>query len=165
MSYSVITSPSGALLQDISGIIYRSTNVNLIPRYDSTYQLRNSIGKVVADNFYPYVKPIGYETPRPYFTRDAANNVYVTKEQYASGLLKVGKIVNNYLIDLNFTIPNNTYPKYTMTGLAFDSNGFLYITTTSNVDAQFPNSTSKIYKVNLTLPPSTAVTLFANWSI
>ncbi len=101
MSYSVITDPSGALLQDISSVIYRSTNVNLIPEYNKTYQLRNSVGKVVADNFYPYVKPVTFQTPRPYFTRDASDNVYVTKES-SGNLLKVGKIVNNNLIDLNF---------------------------------------------------------------
>jgi DNA-binding beta-propeller fold protein YncE len=162
MSYSVITDPSGALLQDIDNISYRSTYANLIPRYDSTYQLRNSVGKVVADNFYPYVLPMIYETERPYFTRDADDNVYVTKEQYATRILKVGKIVNNNLIDLNFTIPNDRSKPVYMSGLAFDSNGFLYVTTTSVRDAQFSNtnSTSQIYKVNINLPPATAVTIF-----
>ena len=50
MSDIVITDPSGALLQNINYINYRNTSVDLIPVYNKTYQLRNSVGKVVADS-------------------------------------------------------------------------------------------------------------------
>ena len=159
MSYNVIVDPSGALLPDIDNIRYRSTNINFITEYDSIYQLRNSVGKVVADNFYPYVNPIAFQTPRPYFARDASNNVYVTKET-SNNILKVGKIVDNNLVDLNFTIPGGTtLNPYTMSGLAIDSSGFLYVTTTSYISTAYPNNSSQIYKVNIAVP-SPVVTIF-----
>ena len=123
MSYKVVTDPSGALLQDISGIIYTNYDVSYIALYNKTYELRNSVGKVVADKFYYYTSTESFETPLPYLARDASNNIYVQKN------LSVAKIVNNVLVDLNFTLSVDF--EYIM-GIAFDPSGFLYITTSTN---------------------------------
>ena len=144
ISYNVITDPSGALLQDISGIVYTNYDVNYIPNYIKTYQLRNSVGKVVADNFYPFTSPTPFVTPRPYLARDASNNVYVTKQASGNFTNKVAKIVNNALVDLNFTI-NEAISASFIQGIAFDSSGILYITTSGNEASGF----SRIVKVEI----------------
>ena len=93
VSYNVVTDPIGVLLQDISGIVYTNYDVAYIPVYSETYQLRNSVGKVVADNMYPYVSPTGFLNPHPYLAHDSSNNIYVTKSN------TVAKIINNVLVD------------------------------------------------------------------
>ena len=144
MSYNVTTTPSGALLQDISSLTYTNSDVNYIPNYIKTYQLRNSVGKVVADNFYPFTSPTPFETPRPYLARDASNNVYVTKQTSGNFTNKVAKIVNDALVDLNFTI-NEAISARFVQGIAFDSTGILYITTSGNEASGF----SRIVKVEI----------------
>jgi len=144
VSYNVITDPSGALLQDISGIVYTNYDVNYIPNYIKTYQLRNSVGKVVADNFYPFTSPTPFVTLHPYLARDASNNVYVTKQDLGLGFNKVAKIVNNVLVDLNFTIDANISAQF-IQGIAFDSSGILYITTSGDQASGY----SRIVKVEI----------------
>ncbi len=146
MSYSVITDPSGALLQDISGIIYTNYNVDYIPKYYNTYQLRNSVGKVVADNFYQFKSPISYNTNLPYLARDSFNNVYITKQSNVSGFNTVAKIVNNTIVDLTFTLTINLSAPY-INGIAFDSSGVLYITTSDQ--GQYGASYSRIFRVEV----------------
>lgn len=153
MSYSVITDPSGALLQDIDEIIYKNTSAALIPVYDETYQLRDSVGNVVADNFYPYISPSSFTTIHPYLTKDASNNIYVTLNGGINSNA-VAVIVNNNTIRLEFVLPTTIgspilYPR----GIAFDSTGVLYITASNNIVSLPPSSsvsvlTSKIYKVS-----------------
>ena len=144
MSYNVLTDPSGALLQDISGIVYTNYNVNYIPDYNKTYQLRNSVGKVVADNFYPFISPTAYTTPHPYLAHDTSNNIYITKQATTQGFNTVAKIVNNTLVDLNFTL-SLIVSAPCINGITFDSSGALYITTSENT----PNGFSRIFKVEL----------------
>jgi DNA-binding beta-propeller fold protein YncE len=146
MSYKVITDPGGALLQDISSLTYTNYDVNYIPNYNKTYQLRNSVGKVVADNFYPFTCPTSFITPHPYLARDASNNVYVTKQTISliGGLNTVAKIVNNVLVDLNFTLSPFTTAQF-IQGIAFDSSGILYITTSGDQASGF----SRITKVQI----------------
>jgi sugar lactone lactonase YvrE len=144
VSYNVITDPSGALLQDISGIVYTNYDVNYIPNYIKTYQLRNSVGKVVADNFYPFTSPTPLVTRHPYLARDASNNVYVTKQASGNFANKVAKIVNNALVDLNFTIDEAISARF-IQGIAFDSSGILYITTSGDQASDF----SRIVKVEI----------------
>ena len=115
MSYSVVTNPSGTLLQDISDIVYTNYDVNYIPVYTQTYQLRNSVGKDVADNMYPYVAPTEYIATSPYLARDTSNNIYTADPTYG-----VSKIVNNNLVGVGSVIP--------AFGIAFDSSGILYAT-------------------------------------
>ncbi len=163
MSYSVTIDPSGALLPDIDYINYRNTSVALIPEYNKTYQLRNSVGKVVADNFYPFIPPSTFSTPNPYLTRDASNNIYVTKTDGATANSNtVAVLVNNTFVNLDFTIPNNAFAYYPR-GIAFDSNGILYITTSLSRDVNYPISlmyeTSIVYKVNITTQ-STIISIF-----
>ena len=150
----VITDPSGALLQDINYINYRNTSVDLIPEYNKTYQLRNSVGKVVADNFYPFIPPSTFSTSNPYLTRDASNNIYVTKtDGDTANSSTVAVLINNTFVNLNFTIPNNAFSYYPR-GIAFDSSGILYITTSLSRDANYPISliynSSIVYKVKFT---------------
>ena len=144
MSYKVITDPSGALLQDISSLTYTNYDVNYIPNYIKTYQLRNSVGKVVANNFYPFVSPTAYTTPHPYLAHDASNNVYITKQSTTLGFNTVAKIVNNALVDLNFTL-SLIVSAPCINGITFDSSGALYITTSSNTSSGY----SRIFKVEL----------------
>lgn len=166
MSYNVITDPSGALLQDINAIIYKNTSVAFIPAYDETYQLRNSVGKVVADIFFPFVISSEFKTPQPYLARDASNNIYVTKSGgYLAGdsaTKSVAKLVGNAFIDLNFIIPIDPllgafFPR----GIAFDSSGILYITTSTQYTPPFtsPIIHSKVFKVKFT-DTTTDITLF-----
>ena len=75
MSYSVVTDPSGALLPDINKIMYRNSSVDFTPVYTNTYQLRNNVGEVVADNFYPFISPVSFNSRKGYLTRDASNNI------------------------------------------------------------------------------------------
>ena len=154
MSYSVATDPSGALLQDINEIMYRNTSVDLIPVYTHTYQLRNSVGKVVADDFYPFKSPVNYESVDSYLTRDAANNIYATTLFSDNAVLK---LVNNNMVSLNIAIPFSIFGGlYIPRGIAFDSSGILYITLSLNIT--FPPIiypfvvpvTSKVYKVKFT---------------
>jgi DNA-binding beta-propeller fold protein YncE len=148
MSYKVLTDPSGALLQDISGIIYRNYDVNYIPLYNKTYQLRNSVGKVVADNFNYYNSADSFSTPFPYLARDASNNIYVPQNNTSFSGNSVAKIVNNQLVDLNITL--NSPGGLSIQGMAFDSNGFLYITSSYTEGVTPPNTKySIIYKVEI----------------
>ena len=154
MSDIVITDPSGALLQNINYINYRNTSVDLIPVYNKTYQLRNSVGKVVADNFYPFKPPSTFSTPNPYLARDASNNIYVTKiDGTSTNSGTVAVLINNTFVNLDFTIPNNAFSYYPR-GIAFDSSGILYITTSLSRDANYPISlvyeSSIVYKVKFT---------------
>jgi DNA-binding beta-propeller fold protein YncE len=154
MSDIVITDPSGAILQNIGYINYRNTSVDLIPVYNKTYQIRNSVGKVVADNFYPFKPPSTFSTPNPYLARDASNNIYVTKIDGTTGNSgTVAILINNTFVNLDFTIPNNAFSYYPR-GIAFDSSGILYITTSLSRDANYPISliyeTSIVYKVKFT---------------
>jgi sugar lactone lactonase YvrE len=151
MSYSVITDPSGALLQDINEIMYRNTSVDLIPVYTHTYQLRDSVGNVVADNFYPFNSPVRYESIDSYLTRDASNNIYATT---GSANDAVVKLVNNNMVSLNIALPSSGFLGIILPrGIAFDSSGILYITLSSNItfpDFTYPYVvpvTSKVYKV------------------
>jgi len=143
MSYKVITDPSGALLEDISGIIYTNYDVSYIPAYSHTYQLRNSVGKIVANNMDPFSSPTSFGTQLPYLAHDATNNVYVTKQNNAFNSNTVAKIVNNQLVDLNFTL-GYTSELY-INGIAFDSSGGLYITTSNHGDAGLYSS--RIFRV------------------
>jgi DNA-binding beta-propeller fold protein YncE len=165
MSYNVITDPSGALLPDINYINYRNTSIALIPEYDKTYQLRNSVGKVVADNFYPFIPPSTFSTPNPYLTRDASNNIYVTKiDGSTANSSTVAVLVNNTFVNLDFTIPNSAFTYYPR-GIAFDSSGVLYITTSLSRDEDYPISsiyeTSIVYKVKFT----TQTTIISTFNI
>jgi DNA-binding beta-propeller fold protein YncE len=165
MSSSVKTDPSGALLPDINYINYRNTSVDLIPVYDKTYQLRNSVGKVVADNFYPFIPPSTFSTSNPYLTRDASNNIYVTKiDGNAANNSTVAVLVNNTFVNLNFTIPNNAFTYYPR-GIAFDASGILYITTSLSRDSNYPITlnyeTSIVYKVKFT----TQTTIISTFNI
>ena len=106
VSYNVITDPVGALLPDINELFYRNSSVDLIPVYTHTYQLRNSVGKVVADNMYPFKSPVAY-TPLnsvPYLARDASNNIYTTTGQPFSSA--VFKLVNSAFLALDIIICN-----------------------------------------------------------
>jgi len=167
VSYNVITDPSGALLPDINEIFYRNSSVDLIPVYTHTYQLRNNVGKVVADNMYPFKSPVAY-TPRgsvPYLTRDASNNIYTTTGS-ATGSA-VFKLVNNAFVALDIIIPNTFFsiPQLLPRGIAFDSSGILYISA-SGTDVFPPVSYpyispvySKVFKVKFT-DTSTTLTEF-----
>jgi len=148
MSYKVVTDPSGALLQDISGIIYTNYDVSCIPLYNKTYQLRNSVGKVVADNFYYYNSASSFSAPFPYLARDASNNIYVPKNNTSFSNNSVAEIINNTLVDLNITLDSPI--GHAIQGMAFDSNGFLYIAS-SYAEGVTPNNTkySIIYKVEI----------------
>jgi streptogramin lyase len=166
MSYSVITDPSGALLPDINEIFYRNSSVDFIPVYTHTYQLRNSVGKVVADNMYPFKSPVAFTPRYPYLARDALNNIYTTTGNFIGGSA-VLKLVNNAFIALDIVIPNTIFslPKLSPRGIAFDSSGVLYITASGNTT--FPSPTypyvspvsSKVYKVKFT-DTSTTLTEF-----
>jgi DNA-binding beta-propeller fold protein YncE len=145
MSYNVITDPSGALLQDISGIIYTNYNVDYIPKYFFTYQLRNSVGKVVADNMYPFKSPTSYNTNLPYLARDSSNNIYVTKQSNVLGFNTVAKIVNNSLVDLNFTLSLLSAPY--INGIGVDLSGVLYMTTSNQ--GQDGISYSRIFRIEV----------------
>lgn len=165
VSYNVITDPSGALLQDIDKIMYRNTSVNLIPVYTYTYQLRDSVGNVVADNFYPFKSPVAY-TPRfPYLARDASNNIYTTTGSSLGSA--VFKLVNSAFVALDIIIPNTffSFPQLSPRGIAFDSSGVLYITASGT--GNFPEPAypyispvySKVFKVIFT-DTSTTLTQF-----
>jgi DNA-binding beta-propeller fold protein YncE len=119
MSYSVITDPSGALLPDINNITYRNYNLDLSPTYDYTYQLRNSVGKVVANEFYPFSFPISttLSSVTLYLTRDASNIIYGANYDIAPYYVK---IVNSNLISANV-------PSYVRGASgAFDPSGVFY---------------------------------------
>ena len=119
MSYSVITDPSGVLLPDINKIIYRNAELDLSPTYDLTYQLRNSIGEVVANEFYPFSFPISttLSSVTLYLTRDASNTIYGANYDIAPYYVK---IVNSNLITANV-------PSYVRGASgAFDSSGIFY---------------------------------------
>ena len=119
MSYSVITDPSGVLLPDINKIIYRNADLDLSPTYDYTYQLRNSIGEVVADEFYPFSFPISttLSSVTLYLTRDASNTIYGANYDIAPYYVK---IVNSNLISANV-------PSYVRGASgAFDPSGVFY---------------------------------------
>jgi len=167
VSYNVITDPSGALLPDINEIFYRNSSVDLVPVYTHTYQLRNSVGEVVADNMYPFKSPVAY-TPRnsvPYLARDASNNIYTTTGNATSSA--VFKLVNNVLVALDIIIPNTffSFPQLLPRGIAFDSSGILYITASGIASFPLPAYPyispvySKVFKVKFT-DTSTTLTEF-----
>ena len=167
VSYNVITDPVGALLPDINELFYRNSSVDLIPVYTHTYQLRNSVGKVVADNMYPFKSPVAY-TPLnsvPYLARDASNNIYTTTGQPFS--TAVFKLVNNAFVALDIIIPNTffSFPSLRPRGIAFDSSGILYISTSGTGDFPLPAYPyispvySKVFKVKFT-DTSTTLTEF-----
>jgi len=135
--------------------------------YTHTYQLRNSVGKVVADNMYPFKSPVAY-TPLdsvPYLARDASNNIYTTTGQAFS--TAVFKLVNNAFVALDIIIPNTffSFPSLRPRGIAFDSSGILYISTSGTGDFPLPAYPyispvySKVFKVKFT-DTSTTLTEF-----
>jgi hypothetical protein len=145
VSYNVITDPSGALLQDISGVFYTNYDVAYIPKYNVTYQLRNSVGTVVADNMDPYSAPTEYNTPKPYLARDASNNIYATKPVFQSGT--IAEIVDNTLVNLNFVMDPFISAAF-MQSIAFDSSGILYVISSTDQDDQ-AYGYSRIVKVQI----------------
>ena len=119
MSYRVITDPSGALLPDINNITYRNYNLDLSPTYDYTYQLRNSVGGVVANEFYPFSFPVStsLSSTTLYLTRNSSNTIYGANYSAAPYYVK---IVNSNLISADI-------PSYVRgASCAFDSSGILY---------------------------------------
>ena len=153
MSYNVVTDPSGALLPDINEIMYRNSSVDLIPVYTNTYQLRNNVGKVVADNFYPFISPVAFTPSYPYLTRDASNNIYTTNTTSDAVL----KLVNNTFVSLSITLPSSVFATMIKPrGIAFDSSVVLYIAASTNISFPTPiypyvtPVTSRVYKVKFT---------------
>jgi DNA-binding beta-propeller fold protein YncE len=161
MSYNVITDPSGALLPNINNLDYKYTDVSVVPKYNATYQLRNSTGQIVADDFYPYISPsTGFGTPQPYLARDKLNNIYVTIDNsgfFSSSVYTVAKLINNQFINLNFEIPESDDFTFHPRGIAFDSSGILYITTSTDYDILSIHS--RVYKVKIT-NANTTITQF-----
>ena len=162
MSYSVVTDPSGALLPDINKIMYRNSSVDFTPVYTNTYQLRNNVGEVVADNFYPFISPVSFNSRKGYLTRDASNNIYTTNTTSDAVL----KLVNNTFVSLSITLPTSVFTTMIEPrGIAFDSSGILYIAASTNISFPTPiypyvtPVTSRVYKVKFT-DTSTTLTEF-----
>lgn len=163
MSYEVTTTPSGALLPDINKIMYRNQSVDFTPVYTETYQLRNNVGKVVADNFYPFISPVTFNSGVAYLTRDASNNIYTTNPNISDVVLK---LVNNSFVSLQIALPLTIFDlNLQARGIAFDSTGVLYITASTNITyppyiyPYVPPVTSRVYKVKFT-DTSTTITEF-----
>ena len=148
MSYTVITEPSGNRLDTLNEIIYTDTDISHCPVHTNVYNLINSSGRVVSDNFVPYAAPQGLPVPG-LLQCDASNNIYVANYL---GSVCIYDPINFDLLAININNSNvNNIPPNSVRDMDFDLSGVIYISTAykakTGISSTYKN-TSQIYTLN-----------------
>jgi sugar lactone lactonase YvrE len=150
--YSVFTDVSGALLQNLDGVVYQNYDVNYMPVYGKSYKLTNYNQTTTANTFVPYASSTEIYEIDSYMTFNASNTLYMTDRNYTSpsiqvyiepsGNIGIGRFANIGYVFGDYLSP---YPY----GIAFDATGILYVTMNDNRNWTLVNE-SWILKINLT---------------
>lgn len=164
MPYTVSTDPSGNRLNQLNALTYTNLNYNnvepynLIPKSDSVYVLKNNVGRRVSAYFTPYISPVSLLYPgflKCDTTPSSINpyTVYITN--------KLGSICTFNNVDVldvsaslqpifTYSYSNVSLPTNSVYGMAFDSSGVIYVSTSEFVrnDAEdIANTICQIYTI------------------
>ena len=146
-TYTSETDPSGALLEDLSAVLYTNFDLDFIPDYGSVYMARDKYNRNVSEFLFPYRGVGSLEWPGV-LAVDVSNVLYVSNRSLANYISSVsddGNINNVYFLG-----------NQDIGGMIFDSSNILWATSvSSNINWEeqsvpFPvEYTSKIIKINI----------------
>ena len=134
---ATITTIPSPLISNIPGTLTYS-NPSVLPSIADTYVLNNSSGNAVSDSLVTGAMFASGMTEPTGICFDKFDNLYITSDS-ARYIIKVSPSGT-----VNTIFGNNTYT-YAASGLAFDSQGYLYVTYFRNGNYQ-----GTISKINLT---------------
>ena len=69
--YSIVTDVSGALLQNLDGVVYQNYDPSYMPVYGQSYKLTNYNQTTIADTFVPYASSTEITDVDDYMTVDS----------------------------------------------------------------------------------------------
>ncbi len=156
--YTIVTDPSGGLLQELNEVIYQNYDTNYMPTFNNTYKLTNISQTTIAKNFIPYSSTSSLRDVQDYMVFDASDVLYITN--------RGGNIasIDVFILDGTSATENGRFQNIGYTfemfhcpyGIAFDASGILYVT--MNDRRQWSTVTdSWILKINTTTLVGTRV--------
>ena len=149
--YSIVTDVSGALLQNLDGVVYQNYDPSYMPVYGQSYKLTNYNQTTIANKFVPYASSPSINNPEDYMTFNSSNTLYITNRNYKKPSIlyyiePVGNIGIGRFADIGYNFGDYTDP-YPY-GIAFDAAGILYMTMNNDYDWNRVTE-SWIFKINL----------------